>query len=71
MNNTNPAAALGKVIGYLLGRWLLTPFLIMVLFGALHSAYHQVPAFGFRPTWFVVVLLIQILGLFRRYDAKN
>ena len=35
------------------GSILLTPFLLMLLLGAIHSAYHNIPALGFKIVWFV------------------
>ena len=40
------------------GGILLTPFLIMILLGAIHSAYNQVPALGFKVTWFICMILL-------------
>ena len=69
MNDTTEK--LSKAILFLLDRWLLTPFFIMLILGGLHHTYTQIPATGFGPTWLGTALLIQIFGLRRTHDGKN
>lgn len=53
------------------GGLLVRPFLLMILLGAIHSAYHNIPALSFKITWFISMCFLLVGRYFQGHNHED